>query len=96
MVSRTWLKHFQKLKKLLLKQSIRKAIEELASIKDKAMLASLGIDDTSSDSDVDVPDELESDDSSLYQVSSETRARVICALRQSAIGLRLLRLLNLY
>ena len=78
-----------------MKQSIRKAIEELASIKDKAMLASLGIDDTSSDSD-DVPDELESDDSSLYQVSSETRARVICALRQSAIGLRLLRLLNLY
>ena len=38
-------------------------------------------------SDCDVCDELETDDTFLCQISSETRDRVITGLRASAIGL---------
>lgn len=65
-------------------ESIREAIDELANVEDRAMLASFGIeDDLSSDSDVDILDEFESSDSSSCQVSSEARTKVICALKEN-------------
>ena len=62
-------------------ESIREAIDELASVEDRAMLASFG--NPSSDSDVDIPHELESSDFLPCEVSSETRTNIICALKEN-------------
>ena len=82
MVFTTWPK-LSKVEAIVETESIREAINEFDSVKERVMLASFGIKDDGSGSDCDVYDKLETDDTFLCQISSETRDRVITALRAS-------------